>query len=175
GQSGGVESAGRSFSPEVFRSRAANGSAGVGIGRQGSGEARATIAERDFRSAIVAERTRAVSRPGTAAKRSDFASAQDLDRRRCAGADGSGDAVAQPERLDCEGGEPAGGNGDVDGRKSYQREGRMVAGGRQHRGEAGREDGNADARDARRQTDRDVASGGRAPADLRRGDSKNGF
>src|SRR5256885_6179792 len=53
-------------------------------------------------------------------------------------------------------------------RERDQRERRMVAGGRQHRGETGREDGNADAGDARRQGYRDVAGGGRAPADLDR-------
>src|SRR5207244_955042 len=117
GQPGGVESAGRSFSPEVFRSRVANGSARAGISGQGSGKDRAAIAERGFRSAVVAEGTRTVSRPEFAVERGDPASAQDLDGGRCAGADGSGNAVAQPERVDREGGQSAGRNGDVDGRQ----------------------------------------------------------
>src|SRR5688572_15929515 len=51
----------------------------------------------------------------------------------------------------------------------------MVAGGRQRRRKAGGKDGYADAGSARRQGDCEAARGGCAPADLRCGDSRNGF
>ncbi len=88
------------------------------------------------------------------------------------GASGRGNAIAENQR--------AGGKIDIyrrertatgfDGRERSQREGRMVVCRCEHWRAAGRENWDAAASDARRTKDRDVAGGGRAPADLRRGD-----
>ena len=137
-------------SPEVFGSAIANGSARARCGEQGSSEAGAAFAERGERSSTCCRRS--------ASEYRDQMLGLNEAMLRLLKTSQGGDAQA---RMEVEAqlrstnelatkstGFAGGAEPTFDGRQRDQREGRVVAGGRQHRRKAGSEDRDAAASDA---------------------------
>ena len=80
--------------PQIFRFGIAHGSARFAVGEQGSRKARAAIARGRERSATGAKGEKSVSRSDVATERIDVAIFEELAGRRCAGANGLGNAIA---------------------------------------------------------------------------------